>query len=209
MEVLVELGTACTINFYHHLRKRFLKRLTKSYPLFSYFLIKVFFQNAQKKQSTSILKDVGRLLVEVRIIVFLVWCIAVGMCTGLIWQFLFFIIEDLAKNQGCDSQQWIKTLEGIVMAIQTLAGEMPFFFCSGRILKKIGHINAMSLVLLVIGIRYILYSVIPDPWWFLPIELLNGLTFGLFYACMASYASVVAPPGTEATMQVGLSAPLE
>ncbi|KAJ3662792.1 hypothetical protein Zmor_007119 [Zophobas morio] len=158
-------------------------------------------KNVQKTQSTSILKDIGRLLVDFRIIVFLIWCIAVGMCTGLIWNFLFFLIEDLAKNQGCDSQTWIKTLEGIVMAIETLAGELPFFFWSGRILKRIGHINAMSLVLLVIGIRYILYSVIPDPWWFLPIELLNGLTFGLFYACMASYASIVAPPGTEATMQ--------
>ncbi|EFA00564.1 major facilitator superfamily domain-containing protein 6 [Tribolium castaneum] len=158
-------------------------------------------KNAQTKQSTSILKDVGRLLVEFRIVVFLVWCIAVGMCTALMWQFLFFLIEDLAKNQGCDSQEWIKTLEGIVQAIQTLAGEMPFFFWSGKILKRIGHINAMSLVLLVIGIRFILYSVITNPWWFLPIEFLNGLTFGLFYACMTSYASVAAPPGTEATMQ--------
>ncbi|RZC34450.1 major facilitator superfamily domain-containing protein 6, partial [Asbolus verrucosus] len=155
----------------------------------------------QRKQSSSILKDVGRLLTDIRIIVFLIWCISVGMCTGLIWQFLFFLIEDLARNQGCDSQQWIKTLEGIVMAIQTLAGEMPFFFWSGKILKRIGHINSMSLVLLVIGVRYVVYSIIPDPWWFLPVELLNGLTFGLFYACMASYASIVAPPGTEATMQ--------
>jgi MFS family permease len=158
-------------------------------------------KNVQKQQSSNILKDVGRLLVDIRIIVFLVWCVAVGMCTGLIWQFLFFLIEDLAKDQGCDSQQWIKTLEGIVMAIQTLAGEMPFFFWSGKILKRIGHINSMSLVVLVIGVRYILYSIIPNPWWFLPVELLNGLTFGLFYACMASYASIVAPPGTEATMQ--------
>ena len=35
----------------------------------------------------------------------------------------------------------------------------------------------------------------------LPIELLNGLTFGMAYASMASYASIVAPPGTEATTQ--------
>jgi predicted ABC-type sugar transport system permease subunit len=177
-------------------------KVSTSSWLYANFINRFNFQNVQKQQSSNILKDVGRLLVDIRIIVFLVWCVAVGMCTGLIWQFLFFLIEDLAKDQGCDSQQWIKTLEGIVMAIQTLAGEMPFFFWSGKILKRIGHINSMSLVVLVIGVRYILYSIIPNPWWFLPVELLNGLTFGLFYACMASYASIVAPPGTEATMQV-------
>lgn len=60
----------------------------------------------------------------------------------------------------------------------------------------------MSLVLFALGVRLILYSVISNPWWFLPVELSNGLTFGLFFACMASYASIIAPPGTEATMQV-------
>lgn len=36
----------------------------------------------------------------------------------------------------------------------------------------------------------------------LPIELLNGVTFGVFYSTMASYASLIAPLGTEATLQV-------
>lgn len=36
------------------------------------------------------------------------------MCTGLIWQFLFWLIEDLAAAQGCDTYVWIKTLEGSV-----------------------------------------------------------------------------------------------
>lgn len=75
------------------------------------------------------------------------------------------------------------------------------YFCLGWILKKIGHINAMSLVLFAFGIRFLLYSMLTDPWWCLPVELLNGLTFGIFYATMASYASIVAPPGTETTIQ--------
>ena len=74
-------------------------------------------------------------------------------------------------------------------------------FISGRILKKIGHIHAMSLVLCAFGLRFIIYSVLQDPWWCLPVELFQGFTFGLFYATMASYGSIVAPPGTEATVQ--------
>lgn len=59
----------------------------------------------------------------------------------------------------------------------------------------------MSLVLFSFGIRFLLYSIITDPWWCLPIELLQGLTFGILYATMTSYASIVAPPGTENTVQ--------
>lgn len=96
----------------------------------------------------------------------------------------------------------IKTLEGLVMGIQCFGGELPFFFLSGKIIKKIGHVNAMSLVLLGFGVRFLLYSALVNPWWVLPIELLNGITFGIFYSTMTSYASIVALPGTEATIQV-------
>lgn len=162
------------------------------------FIVSCTLKYTQNKISTNIFKDVGKLLINIRIIVYLLWCIVVGMCTGLLWNFLLWLVEDLAKAQG---ETRIKTLQGVIMGVQCLGGELPFFFLSGRILKKIGHINAMSLVLFTLGIRFILYSVIDNPWWFIPVEFSNGLTFGVFYACMASYASIVAPSGTEATMQ--------
>lgn len=96
----------------------------------------------------------------------------------------------------------MKTLQGLVMGIQCFGGELPFFFLSKWIFKRIGHINAMSIVLVAFGVRFLLYSFLTNPWWVLPIEFLNGLTFGIFYSTMASYASLVAPPGTEATLQV-------
>lgn len=156
------------------------------------------------RMSSNILKDVGTLLKSFRVVVFLGWCIVVGLCTALIWNFLFWHLEDLATAEpGCDYSTWIKTLQGFAMAIQCFGGELPFFFLSGWILKRIGHINAMSLVLAGFALRFFLYSALTNPWWVLPIELLNGVTFGVFYSTMASYASIVAPPGTEATIQVG------
>lgn len=140
----------------------------------------------------------SQLLTDVRVCVFILWCIFIGMCTGLIWNFLFWFIEE---DLGGRSHTWIKTLEGIVMAIQCLGGELPLFFLSGWIVRKIGHVNCMTFILLAMGLRFILYSLLSDPWWILPIEFFNGITFGLFYACMASYASIIAPPGTETTMQ--------
>lgn len=159
-------------------------------------------KHTQSRLSSNILKDVGQIFVSFRIVIYFAWCILVGLGTAMIWNFLFWHLEDLASlQQGCDHTAWIKTLEGIVMSIQCFGGELPFFFLSGWILKKIGHVHAMSLVLLGFGVRFLLYSLLVNPWWVIPIEFMNGVTFGLFYATMASYASIVAPPGTEATMQ--------
>uniref|UniRef100_A0A1B6D4I8 Major facilitator superfamily associated domain-containing protein n=1 Tax=Clastoptera arizonana TaxID=38151 RepID=A0A1B6D4I8_9HEMI len=151
--------------------------------------------------TSSISKDIGKLFLDCRIIVFCIWCILVGICTALIWNFLFIFLEELSKGSGSETKDWIKTLEGLIMAVQCFGGELPFFFLSGWILKKIGHLNAMSLVLFIFGIRFLLYSMLTDPWWCLPIELFQGFTYSILYATMASYASLVAPPGTENTVQ--------
>jgi MFS family permease len=157
---------------------------------------------SQTKLSSNILRDVGQIFTSIRVVVFFLWCIVVGLGTAMVWNFLFWHLEDLGSQYGCDYGSTMKTLQGLVMGIQCFGGELPFFFISGKLLKKIGHVNAMSLVLLGFGVRFFCYSVLTNPWYVLPIELLNGVTFGVFYATMASYASIVSPPGTEATMQV-------
>lgn len=103
---------------------------------------------------------------------------------------------------SCDQQARMKTLQGLAMGIQCFGGELPFFFISGWLLKKIGHVNAMTLVLFTFGVRLCLYSLLSNPWLVLPIELMQGITFGVFYSTMATYASIVAPAGTSATLQV-------
>ncbi|XP_059612922.1 major facilitator superfamily domain-containing protein 6 isoform X2 [Phlebotomus argentipes] len=185
-------------------------QITKDYSVVFYMMLILLIldmvvssklEHTQTKLSTNIIKDVGAIFASVKIIIFFLWCVGVGLCTALVWNFLFWHLEDLAAAHGGDHLEWIKTLQGLAMGIQCFGGELPFFFLSGWILKKIGHIHAMSLVLLGFGLRFLLYSALTNPWWVLPIELLNGITFGIFYSTMASYASIVAPPGTEATLQ--------
>lgn len=155
------------------------------------------------KMSSNIIKDISKLFASMRIVVFFVWCIVVGLCTALVWNFLFWHLEDLAdREEGCDHQSRMKTLQGLAMGIQCFGGELPFFFISGWLLNKIGHINAMTLVLFTFGVRLSLYSLLSNPWLVLPIELMQGITFGVFYSTMATYASIVAPAGTSATLQV-------
>ncbi|XP_013146484.1 PREDICTED: major facilitator superfamily domain-containing protein 6-A [Papilio polytes] len=161
-------------------------------------IVSCFIKSESTKMSVNILIDVGTLLSSIPTLVFMLWTIAVGLCTGLLWQFLFWLLEDI---YGCDNSDYVKTLQGLVSAIQTFGGEIPFMFASGYILKKLGHVNMMSLVLFAFGVRFVLYSLLTNAWWVLPIEMLQGITFGMFYPTMASYANVVSPPGTETTVQ--------
>lgn len=150
------------------------------------------------------MKDIGSLLRSPSICVFLTVCVAVGIGTALIWNFLFWHLEELADANASHclaAKQWMKTLQGLAMGVQCFGGELPFFFYSGALLQRIGHTHAMSLVLLTMSVRFLLYSVLSNPWWVLPIELCQGVTYGIFYSTMASYASKVAPPGMASTVQ--------
>jgi MFS family permease len=153
------------------------------------------------KQSSNIFKDVGGLFKDVKICIFMLWITFNGICTALVWNFLLWYMEDLADAQGCETRALLQTMQGLAMGVQCFLGELPFFFLSGWFLKKLGHIHTMSLVLFCFGIKFLLYSIATSPWHILPIETMCGLTFSVFYATMTSYASIVSPPGTEATMQ--------
>lgn len=84
--------------------------------------------------------------------------------------------------------------------MQCFLAEIPTLFLFSWIVKKLGHIHVMTLIPFMIGVRFILYSILPNPWWVLPIEVLQ-CSVALTFATMGSYANVVAPPGAEATVQ--------
>lgn len=149
------------------------------------------------------MNSIKNVILQVQTMILLCWCLVVGMCTALFWTYLFWLIEDLAKHTN--NLSWVKTIEGIAMVAQTLIGDVIFFFLSGCILRKIKHKICMSLILFVISIKFLSYTVIKNPWYIIPVEVLHGITFGLFYATMVSYAGIISPPEISATMQVILS----
>ena len=147
--------------------------------------------------STSNFNVMWQLLTRPRVCIFVLWCAAVGILTSVVWQWLLWFLQDLASAKSedvlnCESikgPDWVTLLLGLNMGIQCWIGEVPMFFLSGWVIKSLGHSNTMTLVLGAFGIRFILYSYITNPWYSLPIEILNGVTFGLFYSTMASFKS--------------------
>lgn len=64
------------------------------------------FQFKPNGMSSSIIKDVAKLFKSLRIAVFFVWCIAIGFCMALVWNFLFWHLEDLADQKS----EWVHVL---------------------------------------------------------------------------------------------------
>lgn len=162
-------------------------------------------QNVHSRSNETMLADIGRTFFNPRVFLFFVWCISVGIGISLVVNFLFWYLEELSEESvmQCEGTPAnIKTLQGLVMVVQTFGGEVPMFFLSGRVFKLIGYAHSMSLVLGGYALRFLLYSVLTNVWWVLPIELLQGVTFGIFMSAMNTYAHMMAPIGTEATLQV-------
>ncbi|XP_026804101.1 major facilitator superfamily domain-containing protein 6-like isoform X1 [Rhopalosiphum maidis] len=157
--------------------------------------------------SKNTLSDIFKLITNMNIVVFFIWIILMGVCTSMVWNYLFWYMEDLTQKYHSENQLWIKTLQGSAIGIQCIGGEMPFLFFSGWIIKRIGHTNCMALGLFTFAIRFYLYSIITNPIWILPIEFTNGITFGLCHAVMMEYAKLVAPASAVTTV-VGFSGAL-
>lgn len=112
----------------------------------------------------------------------------------------------MAKSTGTSN---VKLIEGLVVAAETLGGEVIFFSLSGKILERFGHVHSFSMCFVNYGLRLGLISVVPNPWWILPIEFaLQGPTYALTYTTIVAYAAAIAPPGASATMQ-GIAAGMD
>ncbi|KAG0723937.1 hypothetical protein GWK47_041652 [Chionoecetes opilio] len=86
---------------------------------------------------------------------------------------------------------------GHELAIESFLGEVPFFF------YRSVWVPAVLATGTGVAGGEVFVSTIPSaiPGFFLPIELLNGLSYSLFHSAMASYASFIAPQGAQATLQ--------
>ncbi|XP_040579581.1 major facilitator superfamily domain-containing protein 6 isoform X1 [Lepeophtheirus salmonis] len=132
------------------------------------------------------------------VISFLLYVTFVGFCYGAM-HIHFIFLEDLGQRNDCNGFIAMKTLQGIVLLFHTL-GEFPVFLLSHKVEEKIGCKGMMSVVLLTFSVRFLYYSSIESPWSILFIELSNGLTTGLFWPAISSYAVSLAPTNASATM---------
>lgn len=125
------------------------------------------------------------------LMIFLVTVFFAGMGSGIVHNYVFLYLSDLGAS---------KTLMGISNSVATLS-EMPVFFFSALLLRKIGARGLLLLSLSAYVVRLLAYTLLPPVWLVLPINLLHGLTFSALWVAGVSYANEVAPEGMGATAQ--------
>lgn len=97
--------------------------------------------------------------------------------------FLFWFLQDIGGTP---------ILFTLIVLVNSLS-EVVLFFVSTYIVKKLGHDAVLYIGLWIYGVKYLLYSFIKQPWYVLPIESLQGLTYGLVWTASVSY--ITAGPG--------------
>ncbi|XP_023238115.1 uncharacterized protein LOC111636962 isoform X2 [Centruroides sculpturatus] len=167
-------------------------------PLMIFDIITLKFTNMRKeKTSNNLLKDISKIFVKPHPFFFITAVFLVGAFSGLQWNYSFWYLEELGGS---------KILMGISSAILCFFGDIPFMFISGWIIKRIGRDNSMSLAFVTFSIWFLTASYIYEPWLIILPYLVQGPSYGLFYAAMTSYGKLVAVEGTEATMQTVMGA---
>jgi PPP family 3-phenylpropionic acid transporter len=102
----------------------------------------------------------------------LLFCVLLVSVAGTsIWNFYSLYM----KENGASA-----SLVGYGLSLQGLF-EIPFFYFSAWIISRLGMKTTLLITVIATAIRLLLYSVIDNPTMALPIEILHGISWSLFW----------------------------
>ncbi|KAG7674534.1 putative Major facilitator superfamily domain-containing protein 6-B [Nannochloris sp. 'desiccata'] len=148
---------------------------------------------SEEKKEQEERKGLRTLFSDVYVLTFMFIAFLMGIGNGFIG-YLFLLLTDLGASG---------TLLGLCLAINCV-GEVPFFYFSGAIIKRLGVTVSFNLAMVAYIIRlgaYALLPLYPTLWIALPIELLQGLTFGLAYSAGTVHCRRISPKYLRSTVQ--------
>jgi MFS family permease len=117
-----------------------------------------------------------------------------GAVMGTIGSFLFLWLDALGGSE---------LLDGLALTM-TCVSEVAIFYYAGEIQARLGVTACLHLVIACYILRLLAYAALPalgGPWAVLPVQLLHGVTFGLYWAVGNAFARAIAPRGLESSMQ--------
>ena len=136
-------------------------------------------------------KDVLKIFMQMNYFSTVVAAFYAGLGMGLTRVFLFWHLEDLGAPPS---------LFGLSSAMDHLAETLTYFFIE-VILSRISHVQVIYLGLLVNFVRFLAISYLVNPWYILPLDLLQGFSHAGVWAALTSYLSKAAPKGYKAAVQ--------
>ncbi|RLN53910.1 hypothetical protein BBJ28_00009970 [Nothophytophthora sp. Chile5] len=142
--------------------------------------------------------DNARLISQrVDVLVLLGVVFLMGLMYGVLSSFLTLNLYNLS---GQNAQ-----IVGLAILCETTS-ELPAFFFSHQIIKKLGTVNVLLLSIAGYALRLSYYASMTNAWSAIPFEFLHGVTFGLAWAACTQYIYSAAPPGCQGTVMGVLNA---
>lgn len=103
-----------------------------------------------------------------------------GALISIQWSYFFLFLEQIYSAD-------FTYISGLSMVSQAMLGELPFFLISKIVIQTLGRSHTLSLSIMTIGLRYLLYRyLLPNGsmYFVLLTETFQGPNFGLFYVVM-------------------------
>lgn len=179
--------------FGHILEKLGLHALFYGYAVTMLFvLVTLFWLPAVKPElNSSVLSGLSELVRHPAWLVFSISLVLLGLASNGAYIFLGIYIVELGGNE---------VLIGTAMSLGAIA-ELPFMLFSAPLITRFGSRNTLAMAYFFYAIRFFLYGIMPSAVWVLPISLMNGITFGLYWVSAVSHANDLAPDNLKATAQ--------
>ncbi len=117
------------------------------------------------------IRGASQLVVNKQLMVLLTVVLLVSIAGTSIWNFYSLYMK--ANGASATLVSYGLSLQGLV--------EIPFFYFSARIIARLGMRTTLLITVLATAVRLILYSVVSTPEFALPIELLHGISWSLFW----------------------------
>lgn len=154
--------------------------IVSSITMFVAFIFCFFLEDESFEKNTTIAYSGVSSVLKNPLLLILLFCVfLVSLGATTIWNFYSAYLKE---NGATDS------LVGYGLSFQGLC-ELPVFYFSARIILRLGLKTTLILTVLATSIRMVLYYFIEEPIATLPVELLHGFSWSLFWVVCVEYVN--------------------
>lgn len=142
-------------------------------------------------EKLSIGKDLNEILRNNKLVVLLISVFLVYAASTPIYYFYSIYLKQIGATP---------LYVGFMISFQGLC-ELPFFYYSARIIRKLGIRTTLIVAVFATALRLVLYNVVENPYFVVPIELLQGIGWSLFWAASVEQVNILVKEELRATGQ--------
>ena len=144
----------------------------------------------------AILSGLGETLRNQSLLLLLVTAYLLACSSAIMYVFLGIHIRELGGSTS---------LVGMAFATSAFS-ELPIVAFGAWFLRRFGPTRLLGIALVVYAVRYLAFSLVTDPVWILPVQLLHGISYGIYLMASVTLAHRVGGRARAATAQALLTA---